>query len=308
MQEESRSYKPSSHVTVFQPGAKSMAGLGSELVCFLGTDTVEKAWFYSPAFVSILDAINFDLVIYDCMDELTLFRNASSELVVQEKKLMRWADVVFTGGKSLYEAKKKLHSNVYCFPSSVDTAHFLKAQNGIAIPEDISSIKGPIAGYHGVIDERIDLDLIRETALQNQDVHFVFIGPLAKISAEELPVAHNIHFLGMRTYEQLPNYLKRFDIAIMPFALNESTRFISPTKTLEYMAAGKPVISTRIEDVVKDYSECIELVSNPAEFSEKIRNILDSGKRNRFMEYTHILKKTSWQQTVTSMQNILNYL
>jgi len=305
---EITSYEVTPQITVLQPKGLSMADLGPALGDFLGKHRPGISWFYSGAFVPVLGEFDFDTIIYDCMDELSLFKHADSSLILQEKRLLLAADIVFTGGKSLYEAKRKVHPNVFCFPSSVDASHFEKALNGIAIPDDIQNIIGPIVGYYGVIDERIDLELIRETAAQNPAVQFVLIGPVAKISDHDLPRAENIHYLGMKSYNELPGYLKRFDIAMMPFAINDATKFISPTKTLEYMAAGKPVISTRIEDVVKDYSDKIELIDNATQFSEKLQHLLESGIRNMSQSYARILKQTSWSNTVKEMKIIIENL
>jgi glycosyltransferase involved in cell wall biosynthesis len=219
---------------------------------------------------------------------------------------MTHADVVFTGGKSLFESKEILHPEVYCFPSSVDRDHFSKAKQEIPVPQDIADISSSIVGYFGVIDERLDLDLLRETAQKLLQVSFVMIGPVCKIREEDLPSLPNIHYLGMKSYKDLPNYLKAFDIAMMPFALNDATRYISPTKTLEYMAAGKPIISTKIIDVVRDYLHCVRLISSPCEFYEEILDILEDPENNSFqLDYDHILEKTSWDSTAKKMKAII---
>jgi glycosyltransferase involved in cell wall biosynthesis len=267
---------------------------------------IQVGWFYSASFSSLLEHINFETVVYDCMDELTLFKGAPSHLINQEKYLIAHADIIFTGGKSLYESKKELHPNVYCFPSSVDQAHFAKALNGIAIADDIAQIPSPIVGYYGVIDERIDLELLHKAAQKLPNVSFVMIGPLAKIEERDLPKEANIHYLGMKSYDELPHYLKAFDIAMMPFALNDATKYISPTKTLEYMAAGKPIISTNIVDVIRDYSICVSLVEKTDDFCEAITFLLDKTDHlSMQMEYHKILQKTSWETTVYSMKLIV---
>lgn len=290
---------------VLQPRVRSIEEIKNILPEFLPSKNISIGWFYSPSFVSLLPAFDFDTVIYDCMDELTLFKGAPAELLEQEKFLISNADIIFTGGKSLYESKKQLHKNVYCFPSSVDQEHFAKALNGVSIPDDIANIPSPIVGYFGVIDERIDLDLLNETAKMNPEVSFVMIGPLAKIGEEDLPRQQNIHYLGMKSYTVLPNYLKAFSIAMMPFALNDATKFISPTKTLEYIAAGKPIVSTAIKDVVRDYNHCVEIVDSAESFSAAISKILQNGDQmTRESDYREILEKTSWSNTVSKM-NIL---
>jgi glycosyltransferase involved in cell wall biosynthesis len=289
---------------VFRPNISHMDELADALIKFLRTSEVPLAWFYSPSFCTVLNQMKFGTVIYDCMDELSLFKGAPASLIQQEKDLLEKSDVVFTGGRSLFEAKEPHHPNVHCFPSSVDFDHFARARNGISLPHDISEIPSPIVGYFGVVDERLDLDLIEQTAAQLPEVSFVFIGPVVKISESDLPILPNIYYLGMKAYQTLPNYLKAFQIAMMPFALNDATKYISPTKTLEYMAAGKPIISTRVRDVEREYSTSVHLVSTAAEFVEEVKNILHPVSENSTHEdrYSDILGKTSWNSTVFRMK------
>lgn len=293
-----------SNLTILKPKVNSIAEI-QKVFQLLGLQEIEIAWFYSPSFVDLLPYLKINTIIYDCMDELSQFKGASVELRAQEKLLLQEADLVFTGGKSLFEAKSKLSSDAYCFPSSVDVPHFKKANGFINIPEDIKNIKKPVIGYIGVIDERIDLLLIKETAHLLPEVSFVMIGPLAKIHDEDLPKASNIHYLGMKQYKELPGYLKAFDIAMMPFALNESTEFISPTKTLEYMAADKPIISTAIKDVVRDYADALDVISNSEEFSNAINILLNAEDTHDSARYEDILNKTSWDTTVNKMMQLL---
>ncbi|QAA80914.1 glycosyltransferase family 1 protein [Aequorivita sp. H23M31] len=267
--------------------------------------TVSIGWFYSAAFSVLIPHFNFETIVYDCMDELSLFKGAPCELVVQEKCLMAQADVVFTGGTALYESKCNGHTNVHCFPSSVDREHFAKTKDDIAIPEDVKNIAHPIVGYFGVIDERIDYDLLEKTALSLPEVSFVMLGPLAKVSEEELPRAANIHYLGMKSYDLLPNYLKAFDIAMMPFAMNDATKYISPTKTLEYMAGGVPIISTAIKDVVRHYESCVSIVKSAEEFKKSIIDLLHINSESYQKEFQDILSKTSWNATVESMHKLI---
>jgi len=267
-------------------------------------------WFYSPEFVEIIDLLDHKLVIYDCMDQLTSFKGASAQLLDQEKKLLAKADIVFTGGKSLFEEKKKFAAEVYCFPSSVNAEQFKKATAvNTLIPDDLKNISHPIVGYCGVIDERINYSLLKEVARLRPLVTFYMIGPVVKVSQDELAQEPNIIYIGSRPYEQLPNYLKGIDIAIMPFALNESTKFISPTKTLEYMAAEKPIISTPIFDVVRDYKEVVAIINTAEEFAEEIDTYLNEPqniKQQRINKYDEILAKTSWDKTAAQMLEIVN--
>jgi glycosyltransferase involved in cell wall biosynthesis len=291
---------------ILQPNVRDIESIAAILPFFIKNKNIAAGWFYSAAFCPLLQALNFDTIIYDCMDELSLFKGAPSHLIEQEKYLMSNADIIFTGGRSLYESKKQFHDNVHCFPSSVDEEHFAHALNNISIPADIGDLTGPIVGYYGVIDERIDLDLLKETARLLPDVTFVMIGPLAKIEACDLPEASNIHYLGMKCYNELPYYLKAFDVAMMPFALNDATKYISPTKTLEYMAAQKPIISTKIADVVRDYSNCVNLIETADEFAQTVRQLLEKTENTGFeQQYADILAKTSWDNTAKQMKSII---
>jgi len=305
-EEGSRLNKVSDTLHILQPNVRSIEEIADILPQYISDTRIATGWFYSAAFVPLLDSFKFEKVVYDCMDELSLFKGAPEKLIEQEKYLVSNADVVFTGGKSLYESKSQLHSNVHCFPSSVDQPHFAKAQNGIALPEDIVNLPSPIVGYFGVIDERIDLDLLRDTAMLRPNVSFVMIGPLAKIGEHELPRLDNIHYLGMKDYSELPGYLKAFTVAMMPFALNDATKYISPTKTLEYMAAGKPIISTAIRDVVRDYKNCVPIVANAEEFAQAIdQAITDHPDIFIAHEYKLILGNTSWDATAAKMNQLI---
>jgi glycosyltransferase involved in cell wall biosynthesis len=297
----------SENLTILRPKVERIADIHIILEQ-LNLQNIDIAWFYSAAFVELIPYMKINTMIYDCMDELSQFKGASQQLRAQEEFLIKEADLIFTGGKSLYEAKSKLSSNVHCFPSSVDVAHFKKGSNGADIPLDIVEIPEPIIGYIGVIDERINLNLIHETARALPEISFVMIGPLAKIDDRDLPREHNIYYLGMKSYNELPHYLERIKISMMPFALNEATEFISPTKTLEYMAAGKPIISTAIKDVTRDYSHIIDIVNDSTEFENAINNILSHDKTLDSVKYQEILTRTSWDATTEKMLHLITEL
>lgn len=266
------------------------------------------AWFYSPSFMELMPYIEPKKVIYDCMDELSLFKGAPTTIKEQEQELMKSANVVFTGGRSLFESKSKKRKNVHCFPSSVDMVHFQKATDEITIPEDLKSIQKPRIGYIGVIDERIDMKLLAESAELMPNYSFVMIGPLAKIGDADLAKAPNIHYLGMKSYDELPNYLAGLDFTMMPFALNDATRFISPTKTLEYMAAEKPIISTAIKDVVSQYSNCVKIVDSAEEFKNAIEAIEKDKSKSYLPLYKKVLDTTSWDHTAMKMSELINLI
>lgn len=292
-------------ITVLKPKVQGIADIG-KILKQLNLHHFNIGWFYSPAFAELLPDLKIDTLIYDCMDELSLFKGASESLQRKEQYLMKEADLIFTGGKSLFESKSKFSQNVHCFPSSVDLAHFKKVERNLPVPQDFKNIQHPIVGYVGVIDERIDLQLVDSTAEMLPQFQFVMIGPLAKIEENDLPRRHNIHYLGMKDYKELPNYLKAIDIAMMPFALNDATKYISPTKTLEYMAAGKPIVSTAVKDVVRDYAESINIVETPNEFCNVLQTIVKLDNIDYSARYADILFRTSWDNTVSKMYNLIN--
>lgn len=225
-------------------------------------------WFYSPMFATSGDRLGpGQVVVYDCMDELANFAGAPAGLIEAEGRLLDRADVVFTGGRSLFESKRDRNPNVLCFPSAVDADHFARALDpDLAIPDDLSGLPGPVFGYYGVVDERLDYDLIARLADAPGVGSVVLVGPTIKVDRASLPSRPNLHYLGQRAYDELPAYLKGFDVCIMPWALNEATRTISPTKTLEYMAAGKPIVSTAVRDVVRDHGDLVFVADDAAGF------------------------------------------
>lgn len=239
-------------------GATRDVRVAQMLAQFFAAEGLTQAvhWYYTPAALALAKASapRPIAVIYDCMDELSAFLGAPASLIAQEQELFAHADLVFTGGRSLYEAKRPRHPGVHCFPSSVDVAHFATARDTRTVePFDQASLPRPRAGFFGVIDERLDLDLIAGLADARPGWTFVYIGPIVKIDPASVPQRANIHYFGQRPYDVLPAYASGWDAALMPFALNAATRYISPTKTLEYMAAGLPVLATPIADVVDPY-------------------------------------------------------
>ncbi|MBV9986538.1 MAG: glycosyltransferase family 1 protein [Chitinophagaceae bacterium] len=261
-------------------------------------------WYYTPMALPYTRNFRPKTVVYDCMDELSAFKFAPPELVALEDELFKKADIVFTGGVSLYEAKKHRHDNIHAFPSSIDKRHFDRARQLTDDPEDQQQIPHPRLGFFGVLDERFDIGLIDRVSTMRPDWQFVLIGPVVKIDPATLPARKNIHYLGGKSYDELPSYIAGWDIAMIPFALNESTRFISPTKTPEYLAAGKPVISTAIRDVVHPYGtrRLVHIINNAAEFVEAAEKELNSpDKRAWLREADDFLAGNSWDMTCFDM-------
>lgn len=269
--------------------------------------TAPWLWYYTPMAMRWTAHLRASAVVYDCMDELANFRFAPAEIGLLEQQLICRATVVFTGGRSLFDAKKGLHANTFCFPSSVDVAHFGRALDHLADPVDQAAIARPRVGYYGVIDERIDLDLIADVATARPEIQFVMVGPLAKIREADVPITANLHWLGMKTYDELPSYLAGWDAAMMPFALNDSTRFISPTKTPEYLAGGKPVVSTPITDVVHPYADegLVRIASTSAQFATAIDEALRDDRRDLQQRAGRFLANQSWDATWEGMERLV---
>jgi UDP-galactopyranose mutase len=267
------------------------------------------AWLYTPMLVRALDRVEPALMVYDAMDELSLFRGASPELLPRERELLERADVVFTGGVSLGEAKARHHGNVHPFPSGVEIDHYRRALDPAEpIPEDAAALPHPQIGFFGVIDERIDLPLLHAVAEARPDWQLVMLGPVVKIDAAELPRASNLHYLGQKHYKDLPGYVKSFDVCMMPFALNDATKFISPTKTLEYMAAHKPIVSTPVADVVGSYAGAVRTAPSPETFVSEVERALAEGeaeRRARIAKEHQILSRSTWDAIVERMDQRL---
>jgi glycosyltransferase involved in cell wall biosynthesis len=267
-------------------------------------------WYYTPMALDFTRHLRPRAVVYDCMDELSAFKNAPQCLTMRERELFKLADLVFTGGQSLYEAKRSQHPAVFAFPSSIDRAHFMQARTAAAEPLDQKNIPHPRLGFFGVVDERFDVELLDAVARRKPDWQFVIIGPVVKIDPEILPKRQNIHYLGAKSYQQLPSYIAGWDIALLLFAQNESTRYISPTKTPEYLAAGKPVVSTPIHDVVYPYGELglVRIAGNAKEFIGAAEELLTSKtSRSEWLKTVdEFLATTSWDETWARMSKLID--
>lgn len=301
---------PGHNVTVLRPhvpaGDRNSVErkLASLLRAFVSRRRINDAilWYYTPMALSWSSFMYGKACVYDCMDELSMFAFAPPDLADLERRLFEKADVVFTGGRSLYYKKRKSHPNVRCFPSAVDAGHF--APRAIAEPQDIAAIPRPRFGFYGVVDERFDRDYVDGIARLRPEWQFIIVGPVVKIDPESLPRRTNIHYIGQRSYDELPAYLQHWDVAMLPFARNDATRFISPTKTLEYLAAGKPVISTPIADVVDPYGErgLVGIADTPERFVALGENVLRHPPAEDWHdEVRRLVNELSWEATVSAM-------
>jgi UDP-galactopyranose mutase len=265
-------------------------------------------YYFTPLALRFSGHIGASLVVYDCMDELSAFNGAPPDTVVLERALLARADLVFTGGVSLFEAKRHLHPNVHAFPSSVDVAHFARARTRRSEPRDQAALPRPRLGFYGVIDERLDIELIDAVAAARPEWHLVMVGPVVKIDPAVLPKRANIHWLGPKLYEELPLYLGGWDVALLPFARNRSTRFISPTKTPEYLAAGRSVVSTPIADVVRSYGEAglARIAATPDEFVLQCEAALrDAEWPGWLVRVDRALGQMSWDSTYARMRELM---
>ena len=261
-------------------------------------------WFYDPMAVeSHLGQHGAVATVYDCMDELSQFKFAPPELISRERRLLLNADVVFAGGRKMAENKTRFNANTHFYGCGVDVAHFGQARaSATPIPDDIAHLDGPILGYFGVVDERLDYDLIAQLADARPDWNVVMIGPTAKVSPEDLPQRANLHWMGGRPYEQLPNYTKAFEVCLMPFALNEATEYINPTKALEYMATATPVVSSAVPDVCSNFSSVVKIAANPAEFVAMCREQVEAPDQMAVQRGLKMANENTWEAIVAKLE------
>jgi glycosyltransferase involved in cell wall biosynthesis len=312
-----KTWQPAPNITVCQPHTPvqqhgfhdDQIPLVQPMVAKLipeGEDPI--VWFYTPMALPLLPQLHASLVVYDCMDELSAFKNPPRQLLQRETALLNIADIVFTGGPSLYEAKRNRHSNAHCFSSSVDAKHFAHALDREASHPDQAHIPHPRLGFYGVIDERFDTELTAQVADANPDWQIVLVGPVVKIDPAHLPQRPNIHYMGQRGYDDLPKFLAGWDVCLMPFAINEATRFISPTKVLEYMAAELPIVSTPIRDVEQPYSHVVAIGHTAGEFVAHVEAALaQTAEQTAEMErkMRDVVARTSWENTASRMRDLI---
>jgi protoporphyrinogen oxidase/glycosyltransferase involved in cell wall biosynthesis len=308
---------PAPNITVYRPHTPVHAGgfhddqiplLQPLLAGMVPPGEAPIAWFYTPMAVPLLQGLNPGLVVYDCMDELASFKNPPKQLLQRESALLNLAELVFCGGPSLYEAKRNRNPNTHCFPSSVDVAHFGQARDpGLSHPAQ-AAIGHPRLGFFGVIDERFDTSLVAALADAHPEWQVVLVGPVLKIDPGQLPQRPNIHYLGQQPYQALPQFLAGWDVCLLPFALNEATRFISPTKVLEYMAAGLPVVSTPIADVARPYGGLVAIAEGAGQFvaaCEAALAMAPAARAAMQAQMREVVASTSWDRTARQMLDLV---
>jgi UDP-galactopyranose mutase len=266
-------------------------------------------WYYTPMALDFTRHLSPDLIVYDCMDELAAFRGAPPAMNQREAELLERADLVFTGGRSLFRSRRNRHSRVFLFPSAVDADHFRVARSWGSEPPEQGRIPRPRLGYAGVIDERMDLDLVTNVAEARPEWQIVMLGPIAKLDPSELPRRANIHYLGPRPYGELPRYMAGWDAALVPFAKNRSTRYISPTKIPEYLASGRQVVATGLPDIRATYhaQASVHIAGDAAAFVGAIERAMASPLSDalRLAEVDEWLSGCSWEQTWSEMWQLV---
>jgi glycosyltransferase involved in cell wall biosynthesis len=260
-------------------------------------------WFYDPmAVTAFAGHMNERAIVYDCMDELSLFRGSPPEMVRRDRELLAVADVVFAGGPKIWKAKRELNANCFCFGCGVDARHFARARDPkLRLPKDITDLPRPVYGYIGVVDERVDYDLLAALA-DGSDGSVVMVGPWTKVDPATFPQRKNLHWLGARDYSDLPAYAKGFDVCLMPFALNEATKFINPTKALEYMGTGKPIVATPVEDVVMQFSDVVTIAETHADFIAQAARCSVRHDRKRMERGLELVSRNSWESIVRQLE------
>jgi glycosyltransferase involved in cell wall biosynthesis len=261
-------------------------------------------WFYDPMAVKAFAGQMGEIAtVYDCMDELSQFKGAPPEIRNREAELLSIADVVFTGGRRMWESKSKHNSNCHFYGCGVDVPHFGKARSAqTVVPEDVAKLRKPVLGYFGVVDERMDYELLAKLAEANRDWSIVMVGPVTKVDPAKLPRHENLHWLGGRDYATLPAYCKAFDVCMMPFALNEATEYINPTKALEYMATGRPIVSSAIYDVVKNFGSVVQVAKSHEEFIERCRAATKEPDKDLIEKGLEMASANSWESIVEKME------
>lgn len=304
-------YPSTDHYWIGHNDPRTQADYEALLLDYLAQEEMHNpiVWLYTPVAEPFVEVLQPQLLLYDVMDELSAFKGAPAELKEADRRLLGRADLVFTGGASLYRTRQPYSNNIHLFPSGVDIEHFARAdRESFAKPTDIADLQPPILGYFGVIDERMDLDLLAHVATAHPEWNLVMLGPVIKIELQDLPQAPNIHYPGMKDYGDLPVYLSHFDVALVTFAMNEATRFLSPTKTLEYLAAHKPVVSTPIPDIIELYGDYVRIGHTPEEFTAQIEAALVASaeeRAERRRQEQKLLTRYTWDSIAQRMGQLI---
>ncbi|MBN1916613.1 MAG: glycosyltransferase [Verrucomicrobia bacterium] len=261
-------------------------------------------WFYAPMSQYLAGRLGESAVVYDCTDAWERFEKTPPSTIERDRVLTAQADVLFAGTTKVYETRRERNPNCHLFTCAVDFEHFAEVPSGT--PDDLVGIPHPIVGYTGLIDEaRVDCRLIERLAREHPEWSIVLVGPVQDDVLLRALRHPNIHFLGLKSYDELPRYVAAFDAAIVPYRVNAATHHINPTKLLEYMAAGKPVVSTALDEIKSFYLNRLAIAESHDEFIHSIERVLSNAtvlpvESNRTLAATR-----SWDSVSNAMLGIV---
>lgn len=271
-------------------------------------------WLFSPKDFYLIKYLSEKLLYFHITDDYASFPNKAglgsrSQVIYQENRILEKANRVFVTSKYLADAKSRWLSKLTVIPNVADSKHFEKAKiPDLPIPADIVCIKKPVVGFIGAIDNyKVDFDLIRYCAQKNPKISFVLIGPVGKAdntTRDSLPQEDNIHYLGEKTYEQLPNYIKAFNVCLIPYRITNYTKACFPLKLFEYLAAGKPVVSTNLPAVI-NYPGVVLIGKDPQYFNRLIIKALQEASQEMIKARQRIAKINSWDQRIEEIKSII---
>ncbi len=228
------------------------------------------SWFMIPHVSLAAGRLGERLSVYYCIDDYAASPDVDAEAVRNmDEELTRNADLVFVAAKTLLEPKRKLNDNTFVSPHGVDVEHFGRAQvPSLPIPSDVRDLPHPVVGFFGLIESRMDLELLGFLARSRPNWTFLMIGRVA-VAERELPSLPNLHFIGKRPYESLPAYGKHFDAAIIPYRQTQFNYHANPLKLREYLAMGKPVVAVSTPEIDR-YSDVVDVVNSHEEFLSRL--------------------------------------
>ncbi|MBI2513558.1 MAG: glycosyltransferase [Opitutae bacterium] len=264
-------------------------------------------WFNDPmAVIAFAGHCGERAIVYDCMDELAQFAGAPPQLRDRERELLLKADVVFCGGRKMRDKRKPYNAHCYFYGTGVDSEHFGQARSeSLAVDPAVAALPGKVLGYFGVIDERIDYELLARLADALSRCSIALVGPTAKVDAAALPQRKNLHWLGRRDYADLPAITKGFSVCLMPFARNAATEFINPTKALEYMATGRPIVATAIDEVRTNFGNVCRIARSVGEFIAFCSDELERPSRLRVRRGLQLAAQNTWEAITAEMDALL---
>jgi glycosyltransferase involved in cell wall biosynthesis len=263
---------------------------------------------FVPNSVDVAGTLGERSVVYYCVDEYSQFTGADRTAVLDmEQRLMEKSDLVVVSASRLYETKRSCNSNMALITHGVDVDHFRRAcLETTPVPDDAADLPRPVIGFYGLIEDWVDLDVIRYMAATRPSWSLLLIGEI-KTDVSGLRSLPNVHLLGRRPYQSLPGYCKKFDIAVLPFVVNQLTMAANPLKLREYLAAGLPVVATPLPEVRK-LGGLVRLATTPQEFLNECDALLESGLRGPALSVSSQMDAESWDGKVDILSEFIGRL